>query len=51
MLEETMFGSIKETSCPKTDCPKKWVLLLIVDLFLFETNLLKEMERSISLLS
>jgi hypothetical protein len=26
-------GSIKEISCPKTDCPKKYVVLLIVDDF------------------
>jgi hypothetical protein len=27
---ETMLESIKEISCPKTDCPKKNVVLLIV---------------------
>jgi hypothetical protein len=27
---EIILGSIKEISCPKTDCPKKYVVLLIV---------------------
>jgi hypothetical protein len=40
-----IFESIKEISCPKTEVPKKCVVLSIVDLVCGEPKLLKKRER------
>ena len=39
---EIIFGSIKEINCPKTDCPKKYVVLFIVEGFLAKQIYKKE---------